>query len=110
MLLRQGRADEGWAVLEEALALAGRTGEGLYEAELHRLRGELLNEYNIEIGGGQGAMAGKLWRVGLMGYSSHPRNILALLVALDDLLKRQGFRADGPAAVGAATEALNRGR
>src|SRR5207247_1252748 len=36
------RVEEGQAVLEEALAIAGRTGEGLYEAELHRLRGELL--------------------------------------------------------------------
>ncbi len=42
VLLRQGQVEEGGAVLEEALAVAGRTGEGLYEAELHRLRGELL--------------------------------------------------------------------
>ncbi len=42
VLLRRGGADEGWRALEEALALARKTGEGLYEAELHRLRGELL--------------------------------------------------------------------
>lgn len=77
--------------------------EGVNDAQL---RGALLNEHKIEIGGGQGPMAGKLWRVGLMGYSSHPRNILALLAALADLLRQQGFRANGPAAVAAATEVL----
>lgn len=80
-----------------------RVPEGVDDA---KLRSALLNEHNIEIGGGQGAMAGKLWRVGLMGYSSHPRNLLALLTALHDLLRKQGFKADGPAAVAAATEVL----
>jgi len=80
--------------------------EGVNDAQL---RSALLNEYNIEIGGGQGPMAGKLWRVGLMGYSSHPRNLLALLAALHDLLNRQGFRADGPGAVAVATRVLTGG-
>jgi predicted ATPase len=39
---RAGRADEGLAIVEEALSLVERTGERMYEAELHRLRGELL--------------------------------------------------------------------
>src|SRR5262249_31236390 len=38
----QGQGEEAGRVLDEALALARQTGEGLYEAELHRLRGELL--------------------------------------------------------------------
>src|SRR5262249_2971080 len=41
-LARQGQAAEGRRALEEALGLVARTGEGLYEAELHRLGGELL--------------------------------------------------------------------
>jgi predicted ATPase len=41
-LAGRGKAEEGLRVLDEALALARQTGEGLYEAELLRLRGELL--------------------------------------------------------------------
>jgi adenylate cyclase len=41
ILLKQQRFDEGRRVIVEALDLARRTGEGLYEAELHRLQGEL---------------------------------------------------------------------
>ena len=39
------------------------------------VRGKLLNDYGIEIGGGLGAMAGKVWRVGLMGETSLPAPI-----------------------------------
>jgi predicted ATPase len=42
VLGEQGQAQQAWRVLEEALALVQQTGEGLYEAELHRLRGETL--------------------------------------------------------------------
>ncbi len=51
-----------------------------------QVRGRLLNEYNIEIGGGLGELKGKLWRIGLMGYSSRPENVLLLLAALGKLL------------------------
>ncbi|MFQ5585053.1 MAG: alanine--glyoxylate aminotransferase family protein, partial [Calditrichia bacterium] len=47
----------------------------------------LLSEYNIEIAGGLGELAGKVWRVGLMGYNSRPENVLLLLSALKDALK-----------------------
>jgi alanine-glyoxylate transaminase/serine-glyoxylate transaminase/serine-pyruvate transaminase len=50
------------------------------------LRGRLLKEYNIEIAGGFGELAGKIWRIGLMGYSSRPENVTLLLSALKDLL------------------------
>jgi alanine-glyoxylate transaminase/serine-glyoxylate transaminase/serine-pyruvate transaminase len=50
------------------------------------IRRRLLNEFNIEIAGGLGAGKGKLWRVGLMGYSARPENVLALLGALDYIL------------------------
>jgi alanine-glyoxylate transaminase/serine-glyoxylate transaminase/serine-pyruvate transaminase len=46
------------------------------------IRRQLLNEYNIEISGGLGELAGKVWRIGLMGYSSRKENILLLLAAL----------------------------
>ena len=51
-----------------------------------QIRGRLLNEYNLEIGGGLGELKGKVWRIGLMGYSSRPENVLLLLAALGKLL------------------------
>jgi alanine-glyoxylate transaminase/serine-glyoxylate transaminase/serine-pyruvate transaminase len=50
------------------------------------VRGRLLNEYNLEIGAGLGPMAGKIWRIGLMGYASNRRNVLLCLGALDAVL------------------------
>jgi alanine-glyoxylate transaminase/serine-glyoxylate transaminase/serine-pyruvate transaminase len=57
--------------------------EGVDEAAV---RGILLKEYNLEIGAGLGAMAGKIWRVGLMGYASSQTNVLFCLGALDAVL------------------------
>lgn len=51
------------------------------------VRSRLLNEYNIEVGGGLGELRGKVWRVGLMGYSSRKENITLLLAALKEILK-----------------------
>lgn len=51
------------------------------------IRRRLLTDYNIEIGGGFGELAGKVWRIGLMGYSSRKENVLLLLSALRRLLK-----------------------
>jgi alanine-glyoxylate transaminase/serine-glyoxylate transaminase/serine-pyruvate transaminase len=56
---------------------------GLDDAGLRR---RLLREFNIEIGGGSGQLAGKVWRIGLMGYSSRPENVLTLLGALNEVL------------------------
>ena len=50
------------------------------------VRSKLLNDYNIEIGGGLGPMAGKIWRMGLMGHSSSQANIDKVLGALKDIL------------------------
>ncbi len=50
--------------------------------------GRLLNEYNIEIAGGFSKLAGKVWRVGLMGYNSRPENIMLLLAAMKEILNR----------------------
>lgn len=48
---------------------------------------QLLKAYNIEIGNGLGELAGKVWRIGLMGYNSRPENVLLLLEALKMVLK-----------------------
>jgi alanine-glyoxylate transaminase/serine-glyoxylate transaminase/serine-pyruvate transaminase len=52
-----------------------------------KVRTRLLKEYNIEIGAGLGAFAGKVWRIGLMGESSTTNHINMLLSALKDIIK-----------------------
>jgi alanine-glyoxylate transaminase/serine-glyoxylate transaminase/serine-pyruvate transaminase len=69
------------------------------------VRRALLDEFNIEIGGGLGALKGKTWRIGLMGESSTEANVLQLLTALERLLPRYGHRASSGAAVAAASAA-----
>jgi alanine-glyoxylate transaminase/serine-glyoxylate transaminase/serine-pyruvate transaminase len=54
------------------------------------VRNTLLNEYNLEIGAGLGALAGKVWRIGQMGYASNSKNILYCLGALDAVLTGMG--------------------
>lgn len=54
----------------------------------HQIRTRLLNEYNIEIAAGFGALKDKVWRIGLMGYSSRKENVTLLLGALRELLKQ----------------------
>jgi len=53
----------------------------------HQIRARLLNEYNIEIAAGFGSLKDKVWRIGLMGYSSRKENVTLLLGALRELLK-----------------------
>jgi alanine-glyoxylate transaminase/serine-glyoxylate transaminase/serine-pyruvate transaminase len=52
------------------------------ELDEARARKRLLDEYNVEIAGGLGELKGKVWRVGLMGFSSRPENVTLLLSAL----------------------------
>ncbi len=70
------------------------------------VRTMLLREHGIEIGGGLGAFAGKAWRIGLMGDSSRPEYVLAVLSALEGILPRVGFEVASGAAVAAASDAL----
>ena len=53
-----------------------------------RTRRRLLDEYNIEISGGLGPLKGKIWRIGLMGFSSRRENITLLLSALRQILQK----------------------
>jgi len=50
------------------------------------VRGRLLAEHNIEIGGGLGPLAGKIWRIGLMGYSAREENVARFLTAMRIIL------------------------
>ncbi len=71
------------------------------------VRGYLLETFNLEIGGGLGALKGQVWRVGLMGYSSSAENVLFFLSALSRALDAQGHRTDVGAGLGAAMSVLN---
>jgi alanine-glyoxylate transaminase / serine-glyoxylate transaminase / serine-pyruvate transaminase len=68
------------------------------------VRKRLLNEWGIEIGGGLGAMKGKAWRIGLMGYGSRQVNVTLVLAALGTCLRDLGQRVDPGAALAAASE------
>ena len=76
--------------------------EGVDEAEV---RAALLDEYNLEIGAGLGAMAGKIWRIGLMGFASNPTNVLFCLGALDAVLSGMSAPVESGVAVDAARKA-----
>jgi aspartate aminotransferase-like enzyme len=62
----------------------------------------LLEEFNIEIAGGLGPIKGKIWRVGLMGYSAQETNVLLFLAGFEKSLSDQGFRLPAGAGVAAA--------
>ena len=67
---------------------AVRVPEGVDDA---RVRGRLLNDSNIEIGGGLGPLKGKIWRIGLMGSGSSRENVRLVLDALHRALNAEGF-------------------
>jgi len=67
------------------------------------VRQQLLNQYNLEIGAGLGDFAGKVWRIGLMGYASNPKNVLTCLGTLEAV----GLKAD-TSAIEAAQSVYNR--
>lgn len=71
-------------------------------AEDAKVRKALLNDFGIEIGAGLGALAGKVWRVGLMGHSSTRKNVILFLSALTAILEAQGVSVK-PGAVEAAS-------
>ncbi len=68
-------------------------------------RKRLLTDFGIEIGGGLGDFKGKVWRIGLMGFSSRPNNVLLFLAALEQCLMAQGAKIEPGAGVAAANRA-----
>jgi alanine-glyoxylate transaminase/serine-glyoxylate transaminase/serine-pyruvate transaminase len=62
-----------------------------------KVRQTLLNEFSLEIGSGLGALAGKVWRVGIMGHSCRRKNVFLFLGALESALKAQGIKVDSGA-------------
>jgi len=78
--------------------IAVRVPEGIKDQNVRRI---LLEEFNITISGGLGKLKGKLWRIGLMGINSCERNVILVLEALEQALKREGH----PVKLGAGVEA-----
>ena len=110
VMLEEEGLDHSWArhkLMHQAF-VAGLEAMGLemHVAKEHRLpslntvripewaddktvRAQLLSRYGLEIGAGIGALAGKVWRIGLMGQSATVKNILLCLKALEDILGAQ---------------------
>jgi alanine-glyoxylate transaminase/serine-glyoxylate transaminase/serine-pyruvate transaminase len=66
------------------------------------VRSALLNQYSIEIGAGLGPLAGKIWRIGLMGQSSTQRNVIYFLNSLEEILYKLDYVKTPGAAISAA--------
>jgi alanine-glyoxylate transaminase/serine-glyoxylate transaminase/serine-pyruvate transaminase len=105
----RSNAERLWAGLER-LGLELHVSEPLRLATLTTVRipegvdgkafsRHLLDRFGIEVGGGLGDLAGKVWRIGLMGYNSTPENVDRLLAIFESELP--AFRPS-PAAVAAA--------
>jgi alanine-glyoxylate transaminase/serine-glyoxylate transaminase/serine-pyruvate transaminase len=80
-----------------------RVPSGVDEAAVRRT---LLTMFNHEVGAGLGPLAGRIWRVGLMGASSTPQTLLGFLGVLESALTLHGFTPAGGAGMAAAAEAL----
>ena len=78
-----------------------RVPDGVDEAAVRR---QLLEQFSIEIGAGLGPLAGRIWRVGLMGSGATMANVLLLVAALERCLSAAGYRtpAAGTAVAAAA--------
>lgn len=72
-----------------------------------KVRNQLLDEFNIEIAGGFGAVKGKIWRVGLMGHCSQKAFVLLFLSAFEKVLSDQGYRLPAGAGVAAAIQSYS---
>jgi alanine-glyoxylate transaminase/serine-glyoxylate transaminase/serine-pyruvate transaminase len=77
--------------------------EGIDEAVV---RSRLLNDFNLEIGAGLGALAGKVWRIGLMGHGSRAENIFLCLAALEAIMSDMGADINTGVALSAAQNAM----
>ena len=82
---------------------AVRVPDGIDEAAVRR---GLLDEFAIEIGAGLGPLAGRIWRVGLMGSGSTLTNVLLFLTALEHVLGKAGYRSGSRSPAVAAAESV----
>ena len=112
---RHARASRALQAGAEALGLSMFAQEGFRTPTLNTvslrpgmddgaIRKRLLNEFDIEIGGGLGAVAGKIWRIGMMGHGATQANVVYLLSALEVICRQMGYTDFVGRAVAAATQ------
>ena len=91
---------------EQAHRMTNVTGVHIPQAcgDGEQVRTQMLNDFGIEIGTSFGHLAGKIWRIGTMGYVCRKPNILRSLNALEAVLRRNGFDTTKNAGVDAAYE------
>ena len=84
--------------------MANVTGVIIPEAitDGEKVRAEMLHDFGIEIGTSFGPLAGKIWRIGTMGYVCRKANVLRCLTALEAVLRRNHVKLPDGAAVDAA--------
>lgn len=108
MVLRAGLEAMGLSfIVDEEYRLAQLNSvtipKGIDEAVV---RSRLLNDFNLEIGAGLGALAGKVWRIGLMGHASRAENIFLCLSALEAVMSDMGADINTGVALSAAQNAM----
>ncbi|OEJ69427.1 pyridoxal-phosphate-dependent aminotransferase family protein [Magnetovibrio blakemorei] len=92
--------EEGYRLPQlNAVKIPGGVDEAL-------VRRRMLADFGIEIGAGLGALAGKVWRIGLMGQSSSPRHVTLVLSALEGTLTDMGANTGNGGAAQAAQKVL----
>ena len=83
---------------------ATRIPSGVDEAGVRK---ELRETFNVEIGAGMGPLAGKIWRIGLMGAGATPTHVLMLVSALEAAVSRSGHTMTPGAGIAAAQRIMN---
>ena len=91
---------------DRAHRMANVTGVNIPKAitDGERVRREMLHDFGIEIGTSFGPLAGKIWRIGTMGYVCRKANVLRCLTALEAVLRRNGYQLPAGAAVDMACQ------
>jgi (S)-ureidoglycine---glyoxylate transaminase len=91
---------------DPAHRMANVTGVNIPKAitDGERVRREMLHDFGIEIGTSFGPLAGKIWRIGTMGYVCRKANVLRCLTALEAVLRRNGYKLPAGAAVDMACQ------
>ncbi|WP_290814980.1 alanine--glyoxylate aminotransferase family protein [Halovivax sp.] len=99
MGLEMNAPDEYWLPSLNAVRVPDGVDDGSVCAEL-------LDRYDLEIAGGLGDLSGEIFRIGCMGYSARPKNVIFAVTALGDVLESMGADVDPDAGVREARAAL----
>ena len=83
-----GKQEQGEKIWQNAHCKGGvQVPEGVDWAAVVK---NAMDTYSVEIAGGLGPTAGKVWRVGIMGYNARPQNVALVIESFRDGLKKQG--------------------